>query len=239
MFTAVPNNAPKKKKKQETIPNVSQGNADETDAEEYVTEKFGKNTKIPNQKTQQGKNNSQKGGQSSTVGNPVKRGRKPKDPPPVLKKKPQNMFSLKERFKSGYQSDARHLPKPRDSLVNYRLLVTDRKSITFFNNEYLFNDEVQVIPTIFFTQVYYEKKENLLDPENDDGRREMHVKFNTKEYPLIMKAMRELRARNKEIFKNIPDDDHELTTTEFIDDDDDEEEEEEEEEDDVEYEDVD
>ena len=148
------------------------------------------------------------------------------------------MFFLKERFKSGFQSDARHLPKPRDSIVNYRLLVTDKKSITFFNNEYLFNDETQVIPTIFFTQVWYEKKENLEDPENDDGRRENHVKFNTKEYPLIMKAMRELRSRNKEIFKNIPDDDHELKTTEFCesdeDDEEDEEEEEEEEEDDVE-----
>ena len=143
------------------------------------------------------------------------------------------MFSLQERFRSGYQSDARRLPKPKDSLTNYRLIVSDKKSITFFNNEYEFNDEIQVIPTILFTSVYYEKKENLEDPVNDDGRREVHVKFNTKEYPLIMRAMRELRAKNKEIFKNIPEDDHELKTTEFIEDD-----EEEEEEDDVEYEDV-
>ena len=66
------------------------------------------------------------------------------------------------------------------------------------------------IPTIFFTNVYYEKKEHLEDPDNDSGRRELHVKFSTKEYPLIMRAMREMRSKNPVIFKDIPEDDTEL-----------------------------
>ena len=66
------------------------------------------------------------------------------------------------------------------------------------------------IPTIFFTSIYYERKELLEDPENDSGRREIHVKFSPKEYPLIMKAMREMRSKNPVIFKDIPEDDSEL-----------------------------
>ena len=66
------------------------------------------------------------------------------------------------------------------------------------------------VPTIFFTSIYYEKKEVLADPVNDSGRRELHVKFSPKEYPLIMRAMREMRAKNPIIFKDIPVDDTEL-----------------------------
>ena len=66
------------------------------------------------------------------------------------------------------------------------------------------------VPTIFFTSVYYEKKELLEDPVNDSGRRELHVRFTTKEYPLIMRAMREMRSKNPAIFKDIPEDDTEL-----------------------------
>ena len=66
------------------------------------------------------------------------------------------------------------------------------------------------VPTIFFTSVYYEKKELLEDPVNDSGRRELHVRFTTKEYPLIMRAMREMRSKNPVIFKDIPEDDTEL-----------------------------
>ena len=72
------------------------------------------------------------------------------------------------------------------------------------------------VPTIFFTSVYYERQENLEDPINDTGRRELHVKFTPKEYPLIMRAMREMRAKNPIIFKDIPEDDTELNATEFV-----------------------
>ena len=52
---------------------------------------------------------------------------------------------------------------------------------------------------------------------NDSGRRELHVKFSPKEYPLIMRAMREMRAKNPIIFKDIPEDDSELKAAkEFI-----------------------
>ena len=64
----------------------------------------------------------------------------------------------------------------------------------------------------------------------DDGRREIHAKFNVREYPLILRALREMKTKNYEIFKNIPDDEPELKTTGFVEDEDDE--------DDGEYEDV-
>ena len=73
------------------------------------------------------------------------------------------------------------------------------------------------VPTIFFTSIYFEKKEVLADPVNDSGRRELHVKFSPKEYPIIMRAMREMRAKNPIIFKDIPEDDSELKPAkEFI-----------------------
>ena len=72
------------------------------------------------------------------------------------------------------------------------------------------------VPTIFFTSIYYEKLENLADPINDTGRREVHVKFSPKEYPLIMRAMREMRAKNPIIFKDIPEDDTELNSMEVV-----------------------
>ena len=72
------------------------------------------------------------------------------------------------------------------------------------------------VPTIFFTSIYYEKQENLEDPINDTGRREFHVKFSPKEYPLIMRAMREMRLKNPTIFKDIPEDDNELNAMEFV-----------------------
>ena len=238
MFAVGPGNGQKKKKKQEEKDSVSQVPSQENDD---VSKKFTTKTKIPQTKAPQSKSHSPQSQQPSTSGTPVRRGRKPKDQsePKVLKKKPENAFVIDEKFKSGYQSDARSLASPKDSLVNYRLIVSDKKYITFINNEYFYNDEWQKVPTIFFTSVYYEKEENLADPLNDSGRRELHVKFTPKEYPLIMKAMREIKAKNLEIFKNIPDDAHELKTIEYEEEEDDEdyeeEAEEEEEEEEVSY----
>ena len=227
LFAVGPGNAQTKKKKQEETDSVSQVSSQENDV---ITKKFTKKTKIPQTPTPQSKNHGSQSQQPSTSGTSVKRGRKPKAPqnPKFLKKKPDNAFVIEDKFKSGFQSDARSLRSPKDTLVNYRLIVSDKKSITFINNEYYFNDELQKVPTIFFTSVYYEKVENLADPENDDGRREMHVKFSPKEYPLIMKALREIKAKNHDIFKSIPDDAHELQTIQY--------EEEDEEEDDYYYE---
>ena len=221
LFTVTPGNAQKKKKQEET---VGQSSAKEN-AE--VAKKFSKKTKIPQQTSPQpSKAHSSQSQQSGSNGTPVKRGRKAgTQGPKILKKKPENVFVIDENFKSGYQSDARSLASPKDNLVNYRLIVNDKKYITFINNQYYFNEEWQKVPTIFFTSVYYEKPENLADPLTDNGRREIHVKFSPKEYPLIMKAMREIKAKNMEIFKNIPDDDYDLETLHY----------EEEEEDDEEY----
>ena len=93
------------------------------------------------------------------------------------------------------------------------------------------------IPTIFFTSIYYERKELLEDPENDSGRRELHVKFSPKEYPLIMCALREMRKKNPVIFKDIPEDDTELKAAEEYDPDDETDEDEIGEEEEEEYED--
>ena len=93
------------------------------------------------------------------------------------------------------------------------------------------------IPTIFFTSIYYERKEVLEDPENDSGRREIHVKFSPKEYPLIMKAMREMRSKNPVIFKDIPEDESELKAKEYDPEDETDEDDMGEEEEDEEYED--
>ena len=65
----------------------------------------------------------------------MKRGRKPSNPI-ILKKKPSNAFFIKDHFKSGFQTDARKLVKPKDSLVNYRCVVSDKKWITLTNNKY-------------------------------------------------------------------------------------------------------
>ena len=67
MFTVAPNNASKRKKKQETSTTpVGEVTAEETDVEEYVAEKFAQKTKIPTPK--QGKNNSPKGSQPGPSG---------------------------------------------------------------------------------------------------------------------------------------------------------------------------
>ena len=82
-----------------------------------------------------------------------KRGRKPSNPV-ILKKKPSNAFLIKDHFKTGFQSDARKLAKPKDSLVNYRCVVSDKKWITLTNNEYEYNDETQeVIVFIYVVNV--------------------------------------------------------------------------------------
>ena len=143
LFSAGPSNAAKKKKREETS-SISEVSSQKTDAEENAQEKFAKKTKIPNSKTKQGKDNSNQVKQSGQAGTPVKRGRKPNNPI-ILKKKPTNAFYIKDHFKSGYQSDARKLPKPRDSLVNYRLIVSDKKWITLTNNQYEYNEETQKV----------------------------------------------------------------------------------------------
>ena len=78
-----------------------------------------------------------------------KRGRKPSNPI-ILKKKPSNAFFIKDHFKSGFQTDARKLAKPKDSLVNYRCVVSDKKWITLTNNKYEYNDETQEVIVLFY-----------------------------------------------------------------------------------------
>lgn len=142
-FSAGPSNATKKKKREETS-SISEVSSQKTDASENAQEKFAKKTKIPNSKAKQIKDNGNQVKQSGQAGTPVKRGRKP-NIPVVLKKKPTNAFYIKDHFKSGFQSDARKLPKPRDSLVNYRLIVNDKKWITLTNNQYEYNEETQKV----------------------------------------------------------------------------------------------
>ena len=125
------------------------------------------------------------------------------------------MFFLKDRFQSGFQTDARKLIKPQDALNPYRCIISNKKQITLFNNTYEFNDDLQVVPTIWFSNFYYEKKANLANPEIDDGRRELHAKFNLKEYPFIMTALKEMKSQNPELFKNIPDCVPDLKTTTY------------------------
>ena len=147
LFIAGPSNGAKKKKREE-MSGISQVPSQKTDASENAQEKFAKKTKIPEPKTKQVKNNGLKVKQSSPAGPPVKRGRKPNNPV-ILKKKPVNAFMIKDHFKTGFQSDARQLAKPRDSLVNYQLIVSDKKWITFINNEYEYNDELQKVFVIY------------------------------------------------------------------------------------------
>ena len=80
-----------------------------------------------------------------------KRGRKPSNPV-ILKKKPSNAFIIKDHFKTGYQSDARKLAKPKDSLVNYRCVVSDKKWITLTNNQYEYNEETQEVNVYLCSQ---------------------------------------------------------------------------------------
>ena len=140
----------------------------------------------------------------------MKRGRKSKD---AKKIKPPTMIFLKDCFKDGYQTDGRKVVKPQDVLTPYRCIVNDRRMITLYNNTYTYNDEVCVVPTIWFTNVYYEPKHKLADPQNDTGRREIHTKFNLRDYPFIMTAMKEMKSRNQELFKNIPEFVSDLETT--------------------------
>ena len=144
MFLAGPSNGAKKKKREETR-GVGEISSPKTDASQNAKDKFEKKTKIPDQpKIKQIKNNGIKVKQFGQAGTPVKRGRKPNNQI-VLKKKPANAFLIKEHFKKGFQSDARQLAKPKDSLVNYQLIVTDKKWITFINNVYDYNDETQKV----------------------------------------------------------------------------------------------
>ena len=83
-----------------------------------------------------------------------KRGRKPSNPV-ILKKKPSNAFIIKDHFKTGYQSDARKLAKPKDSLVNYRCVVSDKKWITLTNNMYEYNEETQEVNVLFMHFALY------------------------------------------------------------------------------------
>ena len=65
------------------------------------------------------------------------------------------------------------------------------------------NEQTISVPTLFFSNYWQEKLENLKNPLNDNGEREQTAKFKPRDIPDIIEACRLVMKMNPTIFKGI------------------------------------
>jgi hypothetical protein len=65
------------------------------------------------------------------------------------------------------------------------------------------NEQTVSVPTIFFSNYWQEKPENLKNPLNDNGEREQTAKFKPRDIPDIIEACKLIMKMNQTIFKGI------------------------------------
>ena len=65
------------------------------------------------------------------------------------------------------------------------------------------NEQTISVPTLFFSNYWQEKQENLKNPLNDNGEREQTAKFKPRDIPDIIEACKLVMKMNPHLFKSI------------------------------------
>ena len=154
--------------------------------------------------------------------------RKRKIPPPQpnnspisAKKNPVKRSRKKDR-PNGFMTHDHFVPTPLNEVVlnrsdevktiqDFRLFFSEDKTrcVSFMMNTFKGkNEQLISIPTIFFSNYWMEKKENLKNPLTNDGHRESTAKFKPRDIPAIIEAMQCVMKMNPLIFKQSQDEEN-------------------------------
>ena len=91
-------------------------------------------------------------------------------------------------------------------LFNFRMFFSEDKNrcVSFMFNTFKNKNEQTIsVPTLFFSNYWQEKLENLKNPLNDNGEREQTAKFKPRDIPDIIEACRLVMKMNPQLFKAI------------------------------------
>ena len=94
-------------------------------------------------------------------------------------------------------------PDEVKTIQDFRLFFSEDKTrcVSFMMNTFKGkNEQLISIPTVFFSNYWVEKKENLKNPLTDDGHREQTAKFKPRDVPFIIEAMNCMMKMNPLIF---------------------------------------
>ena len=120
------------------------------------------------------------------------------------KEKPQNVFSTRENFTSGYEVNLTQNQRKTQHINPLRIVLGDGlRAVNFMYNCYTYREQKVRTPALFFSNYYKEPVERLSDPANDDGWRELNSKFYPKDIPSIKIILDKIIETNAELFENV------------------------------------
>ena len=138
--------------------------------------------------------------------------------PPPLKKTPAkkrqqkkerpNIFMTRENFKATSRNEfVVETPDKVNDIRDFRVFFNDEKTrgAVFDYNVFKGKDEKTIRdPTLFVFNHWQEKKENLKNPETDDGKRETAAKLKPRDIDVLVEVCRAAKMLNPRLFDNIP-----------------------------------
>ena len=140
----------------------------------------------------------------------------PNNPPTPTKKSPQkrgrkrerpNIFMTRDHFVTTSTNEViLKSPDEVKTIQDFRIFLSEEKNrgISFMFNTFKNKNEQTIsVPTLFFSNYWQEKAENLKNPLNDNGEREQTAKFKPHDIPAIIEACKLVMKINPHLFKSI------------------------------------
>ena len=136
----------------------------------------------------------------------------PKKTPPVTKKRQlkrerPNVFMTREHFHPTEHNEfVVSNPDKVNMIKDLRVFFNDEKTRgTCFDYNVFEGKDKKTIrdPTLFVFNLWQEKKENLKNPDKDNGHREVTAKLKPRDIPALIEVCKAIQLLNPKLFKNI------------------------------------
>ena len=135
----------------------------------------------------------------------------PKKTPPAKKKQVKrerpNTFMTREHFQPTEHNEfVVSNPDKVNEIKDLRVFFNDEKNrgVCFDYNVFEGKDKKIIRdPTFFVFNLWQEKRENLKNPDKDDGHREMTAKLKPRDIPALIEVCKAVELLNPKLFKNI------------------------------------
>ena len=97
-------------------------------------------------------------------------------------------------------------PDEVKEIEDFRMFFCEEKTrgVSFMFNEFKNKNDISIkVPTMFFSNYWQEKAENLKNPLTDNGNREATAKFKPRDLPLIIEACKVVMKLNPHLYKTV------------------------------------
>ena len=125
----------------------------------------------------------------------------------IVKRDRPNTFMTREHFRATDHNEfVVSNPDKVNEIKDFRVFFNDEKTrgVCFDYNVFEGKDKKIIKdPTLFVFNLWQEKKENLKNPNKDNGEREITAKLKPRDIPALIEVCKAVELLNPKLFKNI------------------------------------